>query len=436
MTKTQIIITLFSMAALLLAACEPVLTPTQPSPADKPAGEIGGVQEVSGSVDYNPNPQAAFPELMKLAAANNSFALDLYKQLAGQEGNLFYSPYSIFQALLMTYAGALGNTASQMEGTLHLPYSQEQVHAVMNALNKQLEESTQSDGKPVFEFNIANALWGQQGYAFQEEFLNVLAANYAAGMQTVDFKDAEAARSLINLWVAAQTNDKIKDLIPKGVLNDLTRLVLTNAVYFKAAWLNQFDAANTTDGVFYLPDGKEKNVPMMRQTTDMNALANETVQAVELSYEGGRYSMVIMMPAKGTLAEFEAGLDQAALEGIFADLGSALVEFAMPKFKLEASFSLAEQMQALGMVDAFDVALADFTGISGEPDLYIKSVLHKAFVDVNEEGTEAAAATAVVLSQKGMPGERLTITIDNPFLFAIRENGTNTVLFMGRVVEP
>jgi len=236
--------------------------------------------------------------------------------------------------------------------------------------------------------------------------------------------------------VAAQTNDRIKDLIPAGVLNALTRLVLTNAVYFKAAWMNQFDPALTSQGAFSLPDGSSAEVPMMHAERTMRAYVDEGLKAVELPYEGGTYSMVLLMPAQGSLPEFEKSLDAERFEAILNELSGAAVTLSMPKFKLESAFGLSDAMKALGMVDAFEPGSADFSGMEATRSLYISDLLHKASVDVNEEGTEAAAATAVVVGQTSMPAESYVIDFDHPFLFFIRNIQTNTILFMGRLADP
>ncbi len=427
-------------AAMLLTACAPLAeVPEEPAPTkpvetpQEPAPEIS---EYSGKDAYITNPQVDAQAVLAAATANNAFALALYRQLAGNEGDLFYSPYSIYTALMMAYAGAAGETAAQMEQALAIELPGSDVHAALNALNLTLLNNSQFDGKPVFSFNVANQLWGQKDFAFNEQFLNTLSANYNADLKTVDFNDSENARALINLWVAAQTNDKIKDLIPAGVLDALTRLVLTNAVYFKAAWMNQFDPSKTALGSFTLADGSQVDVPMMHAQRSMQAFVNEGLEVVELPYEGGMYSMVLVMPAQGSLADFEASLDADRLNEILGSLSTASVTLSMPKFKLESSFGLSEAMKTLGMTDAFTPGIADFSGMEDTRSLYISDLLHKAYVDVNEEGTEAAAATAVVVGMTSMPAESYIISFDHPFLFLIRDIQTNTILFMGRLADP
>jgi len=437
MKTLQTILSLGVIAAFLLAGCSPAGQSPEPTQPEEPTQPPAEAQDLIGEVAYNLNPQASLDQIQALADAHNAFALDLYKQLAGEGENIFYSPYSIYMALLMTYAGAAGDTASQMESTLHLPYSQEEVHAVMNALNLQLKANSIVDDKPAFTLNIVNQLWGQAGYAFLPEFLNTLSQNYNAGLKTVDFAaDPEAARELINLWVEAQTNEKIRDLIPEGVLNELTRLVITNAVYFKAAWLSPFDPANTKNGSFTLLDGTQADVPMMHQSSSMRAYVSQDVQAVELPYEGGTYSMVALMPTAGSLDTFEQSLTAESLQGILNQLERASVTLSMPKFKFDAAFALNDALEGMGMTDAFDPMKANFSGMDGTTSLYISSALHKAFVDVNEEGTEAAAATAVAIGLTSAPGQSYTIMLDHPFLFLIRDNATGTLLFVGRMADP
>ena len=236
--------------------------------------------------------------------------------------------------------------------------------------------------------------------------------------------------------MAAQTNDKIKDLIPTGVLNALTRLVITNAVYFKAAWMNQFETGDTAQGSFTLADGSQVEVPMMHAQRSMQAFVGEGLEAVELPYEGGMYSMLLISPAQGSLAKFEKTFDAERLNAILSALNTASVTLSLPKFKLESSFSLSGAMKTLGMSDAFSPGIADFSGMESTRSLYISDMLHKAYVDVNEEGTEAAAATAIAVGMTSMPAESYTISFDHPFIFLIRDIQTNTILFIGRMADP
>jgi len=287
-----------------------------------------------------------------------------------------------------------------------------------------------------FRLNIVNAIWGQTGYSFLPEFLDVLAENYGAALRLLDFVQApEESRAIINDWVSGQTEGKIEDLIPEGLIDTLTRLVLTNAIYFNAAWRYPFEEAQTHDGAFRLLDGSQVTVPMMAQTESFGYAEDEGYQAVELPYVGGQLSMVIFFPQAGQFEAFEDSLDAARVGAILEDLAPRNVSLTMPKFEFDSEFGLAKTLAAMGMADAFSSA-ADFSGMDGTRDLFIREVVHKAFVSVDEEGTEAAAATAVVVQLKGMPAPPVEVTVDRPFVFMIRDVETGTILFIGRVVDP
>ncbi len=443
MKTSKIFFSIVIISALMLGACIPAQSPSEPYPVnetEEPSNdEPGDITDSSGDVAYIVDPQADPEAVRQLAQSSNGFALALYQALRSEDGNLIYSPYSIFQALLMTAAGAEGETASQMASVLGVDLDDPAVHNLMNALNKALTkhpEYLQNDAQPL-TFNIANAVWAQKDYHFEQSFLDTLSANYNAGLKLVDFNKPEDARDLINLWVAAQTNDKIKELIPEGVLDQMTRMVLTNAIYFKGAWANQFDEINTKEGNFTLADGSSTTIPFMHGNFTLSALVSEKISAVRLPYEGGTYAMAAIMPA-ADFAGFESQLTAAELEQILSDLqsSSAMVDLSLPKFQAESRFGLGDILAGLGMPDAFDAEKADFSGMTGKTDLMISSVLHQATIDVNEEGTEAAAATAVVVGVTSMPGQSYTIRLDKPFIYVIYETTTNTITFMGRVVNP
>ncbi len=411
----------------------PEVTPNQNSPEPTPMTDP--VLLRSEKPRETP-PLTAYDHLAALSASNTAFALDLYQQLRSQDGNLFYSPFSISMALAMTYAGARAETESQMASAMHFDLPQADLHAALNALSAELDNRAGEGDQTGFKLNVANALWGQQGFAFLPEFLDTLALNYGAGMQAVDYNQPEAARQTINDWVADQTEDKIKDLIPDGALNAMTRLVLTNAIYFNAAWLLPFDEQATQNDSFDLLDGSEVQAPMMRQTESFGYLKAEDYEAVEMFYEGRELSMVILLPDESQFSAFEESLDSAQLQSILEQLSVQRLDLSMPKFKIDSSFGLADTLAGMGMPDAFDVVKADFSGMTGKPDLFITNVVHKAYVDVNEEGTEAAAATGVVMGLKSMPvGEPIVVKVDHPFLFLIRDTQTGAVLFLGRVVQ-
>ena len=444
MKSSRIIFSIVIISALMLGACVPVEIPTEPIPVDETEAPIvveepGEVADPSGAVAYIVDPQADPEAVKQLAHSNNAFALALYQAVRDEDGNLIYSPYSIFQALLMTGAGAEGETASQMASVLGVDVNDPATHNLMNALNKALTyqpEYLNENDQPL-TFNIANALWAQKDFHFEQAFLDTLSANYNAGLKLVDFNDPDQARALINLWVAAQTNEKIRELIPQGVLSNMTRLVLTNAIYFKGGWSNRFEEKDTKDGSFTLADGSSKTVPFMHGNFTLSALVSEKIQAIRLPYEGGTYAMAAIMPLVD-FEGFESQLTATDLEQLLTLLqsSSAMVDLSMPKFQSESSLDMAETLAALGMPDAFDAQKADFSGMTGKPDLMIGSVIHQATIAVDEEGTEAAAATAVAMSMTSMPSQSYTIRLDKPFIYVIYETTTNTIVFMGRVVNP
>ena len=416
----------------------PEVSPTAPPSTDTPATEETQSNEVRSEKTRVTVPLATDSELTDLVRGNNDFAFNLYQKLReGESGNLFYSPYSISLALAMTYAGAKSETERQMSNALHFILSQDKLHPAFNALDLQLasrgEGSSGQDGKG-FRLNIANAIWGQQGYAFLQGFLDKLAENYGAGMRIANFIEApENSRVAINDWVAHKTEDKIKDLIPSGAIDELTRLVLTNAIYFNAAWLHPFDARTTAEGDFHLLNGSGIKAPMMRQTESFGYARGTGYQAVELLYDGGEISMVILLPDKGNFDPFEKSLNAELASQISKGLRRERIELTMPSFEFEAQFKLGETLEKMGMSDAFDQQLADFSGMDGTKDLSISDVFHKAFVLVNENGTEAAAATGVVIGVTSLPPR---VTVDRPFIFLIRDIATNTTLFVGRVMDP
>jgi serpin B len=384
-------------------------------------------------------PQVSDPDLETLVEGNSAFAFDLYQQLKSEEGNLFYSPYSISLALAMTYAGARGETETQMADALDFFLAQDRLHPAFNALALELDSRGQgAEGKDDegFRLNIVNAIWGQEGYEFLADFLDVLAVNYGAGLRVLDFMGApEESRVTINDWVADQTEGRIEDLIPQGLINSLTRLVLTNAIYFNAAWLNPFDEDATQDGDFYLLDGSQVKVPMMSQSEHLGYAEGDGYLAVELPYDGEELSMVILLPDSGQFGAFENSLSAETVAAIIESLDYREVNLTMPKFEFDSEFSLLEALSALGMPIAFSGS-ADFSGMTGNRELFISEVVHKAFVSVDEEGTEAAAATAVVMVMSAPPGPVVEVTIDRPFIFLIRDIETGTILFVGRTLNP
>jgi serpin B len=405
---------------------------------------IGCGQQVAGELlqsdkERITSPDVSTSEQALLVEGNSAFAFELYQALKGKEGNLFYSPYSISLALAMTYAGARGETAEQMAETLQFMLGQDSLHPAFNWLDAELArrgEGAQGKDGEGFRLNIVNAIWGQKDYSFLPAFLDVLAENYGAGLRILDFvTEPEKSRVTINDWVSDQTEGRIKDLIPQGAIDALTRLVLTNAIYFNAAWECPFDEQVTADGPFYLLDGGQVTVPMMRQTESFGYTDGEGYQTVELPYDGNELSMVILLPEDGQFEIFEEGLEAQQVSDVISDLQPTEVALTMPKFEFESEFSLKDTLADMGMPIAFSGA-ADFSGMTGTPDLSISEVLHKAFVSVDEAGTEAAAATAAIMKETAMPGQPVEVTIDHPFIFLIRDIETGAILFVGRVLNP
>jgi serpin B len=388
----------------------------------------------------NTSPNVASDDIQILTDDNNTFALDLYQSLRAPDGNLIYSPYSISLALAMTYAGTRGETESQIAQTMHFP-PQDKLHSSLNALDLELAQRGKSGSKDEtpLQLNIANAVWAEQTFPFLKDYLDVIAQNYGAGIQLADFiHQHEAIRKEINGWVSNKTNDKIQDLIPGGVLDPSTKMVLVNAIYFKADWLYQFDPNDTKDAPFHLLDGPDVQVKMMSQSLfGVPYLQGDGYQAVELPYQGESAAMDIIVPDEGNFSEFESTLDAQKLNEILRSMQpSGGMELELPKFSFSKDFDLKEHLTAMGMSDAFDPDRADFSGMTGGRDLYIDTVLHKAFVAVDEKGTEAAAATAVIMAPTSAMLPDVTLTIDHPFIFVIRDRPSGQILFVGRVLNP
>jgi serpin B len=406
--------------------------------ACSPSGGYPSAQIVQSDKPRIANPQASPDDLAALTAGNSGFALNLYQVLRSQPGNLLFSPFSISEALAMTYAGARGETAQQMAAVFHFTLPQDRLHPAFNALDQQLNQSgsaAQNASDQGFKLSVVNALWGQQGFTFLPAFLEILSQDYGAGMRLLDFKDApEPSRQAINAWVSDQTQQKIQDLLSQGSVQPTTRLVLTNAVYFKATWASQFKPEDTYDRPFFLSDGSQVSVPTMKLHESLGYTDIDGMQVVELPYAGSNLSMVILLPTAGTLDSFEASLDATKLASLLDGLTpSQEVTLTLPKFKFDASFDLNAALSALGMPDAFDAARADFSGMDGQKDLSIQRVLHKSFIVVDEQGTEAAAATGVTIDRAAIS---VTVNVDHPFLFLITDRSSGTILFVGRVMDP
>ncbi|MBN2112654.1 MAG: serpin family protein [Acidimicrobiia bacterium] len=440
-------------AALLAAACgsseveEPAtstLPPsvTVPSTLPETSTTVSSVVEgvLASSVARRPA-DAPAADVAAVTAGDAVFGADLLQVLgAGNGGNLAVSPLSIRLALAMAYAGARGETAAQMAQVLRYDLPDEALHAAFNLLDQALEERNQTlsgEGgeERRIEVSVSNALWGQAGLDVVTAFLDILAADYGAGMRVVDFAGAvEAARATINAWVAGETNDRIPELIPAGALTPQTLLVLTNAVYLYADWALPFGSEATADEPFTRLDGSQVTVPMMHQLLPAYYAAGDGWQAVDLGYVGGEVAMLLVLPDAGRFDEAAAAAGTLFGEAREA-LASTDVQLALPRFEFRTQASLPDALRALGMTAAFDSGRADFTGILADGGLFISDVIHEVFVAVNEAGTEAAAATAVIMG-RGLPAKPVELTFDLPFLFWVYDRATGSVLFMGRVLDP
>jgi serpin B len=366
----------------------------------------------------------------EVVEANNQFALELYSKYKSEEGNVFFSPYSISTALAMIYEGAQGETAEEMQGVFHFPQDDNvrrpNFAKIYNEMNKQDKE---------YKLSTANALWAQKDYLFLEEYMNNINDYYGGKVTNLDFvTQTEQSRKMINDWIEDQTNNKIKDLIPHGYLNSMTRLVLTNAIYFKGDWVYQFDKRDTREQDFKITEDNIVQVPMMHLDNDkakFNYAETEDLQILEMPYEGEELSMMILLP-KNSLEDIELTPEKLAeWENMMTEQE---VVISMPKFTFETKYFMSETLKEMGMPTAFSEE-ADFSGMTGKKDLFLSFVIHQAFIDVNEEGTEAAAATAggmVMTSVK----QTNVFQADHPFIFIIQERETSNILFLGRVVDP
>jgi serpin B len=375
-----------------------------------------------------------------LPDANTAFAFNLYGALRAEDGNLFLSPYSVSAALAMTLAGARGETAQQMTDVLCVGGLEEDLGAAFGGLD-QILHSRADLGDPEagegFDLHVVNALWPQAGYELLDAFVETLTTQYRAELRELDYEaDPEAARLTINDWVSEQTAERIENLIPEGIIDAMTRLVLTNAIYFNAPWLEPFHPDSTVTEPFTRLDGELIDVAMMHKTGTLLYAELDVGIAVEIPYNGNQLAMLVLLPDEGAFNAFDASLDVDVYAGIVESLVSERIALGLPRFEYEYATSLVPALEGLGMTDAFDGERSNFSGITGDTDLVVSDVLHKAFVSVDEEGTEAAAATAVVMRATAMPTQPLEITVNRPFLFVLRDRPTGSVLFIGRVLEP
>ncbi|GAK51484.1 proteinase inhibitor I4, serpin [Candidatus Moduliflexus flocculans] len=382
--------------------------------------------------------QAAEEQAVRQLVENNTnFALALYKAIAGeQRGNLFLSPYSISSALAMTYAGARGETEKQMAKTLRLSQDQAAVHPAFAEIASKITAINASGN---VEITTANALWLQQNFQVLDAYLATIRAQYRGQLVSVNFAEAaEAARQQINAWIEEQTKQKIRELLPAGSISNLTRCVLTNAIYFKGKWANAFDPDATSDQPFWVSLDQEISVPTMHLQAPMKYAQIENMQIIELPYAGEDISLLLAISkARDGIGFLERHLAWDVLASWRRDIAMQEIELFLPKFSVTSQFGLAKTLQQMGMSNAFSDR-ADFSGIEASKTLSIADVMHKAFIDLNEEGTEAAGATGVVIGVTSVQEPRPVpvVRADHPFFFLIQEKTTGSILFMGRVANP
>jgi serpin B len=388
----------------------------------------------AGACVATAGPTAA--DMTKLAEGNNHFATDLYGKLKVKDGNLFYSPYSISTALAMTYLGARGGTERQMADTMHFELGQAGLHPAMADLQARL--GSKEHQWKAYELNIANGVWVQDGFKLAGDFVKSMGIYYTGGLDQVDFQKPEEAAAKINGWVGRQTKEKIKELFEPKMITKDTRLVLVNAIYFKGLWEKQFDKELTKDGDFHVSADKKVVAPMMHKTGDFMIFEDSDLQVLWLPYKGGDLSMIIFLPREtGGIGVVETVVAPGMVTWWLDNARRMDVDITLPRFKMTGSFELSDTLSDMGMTDAF-TSKADFSGMDGSRQLFISHVIHKAFVEVNEEGTEAAAATGVgmALTAAPTPRQKAKFIADHPFVFVIRDNRTHANLFMGRVVNP
>ncbi|MCI0559337.1 MAG: DM13 domain-containing protein, partial [Nitrososphaera sp.] len=398
---------------------------------------FGSAELSSDSQDPNQNTDTngVAGDPISLAEANRKFALDFYKQITlspeNKDSNIFFSPWSISTAFALAYEGARQQTAEEIQSVFGFPEDNGIRRASFSAVQQDL-----NDNKGNYTLSTANAFWVKRGYQLSEDYVDAARNYYGSEVNNVDFP-TEESRNQINKWVESMTNEKIKDLIPPGVLNDLTRLVITNAIYFKGTWVTQFDETDTTEEDFKVSDDRTVIVPMMKLDEAYFKYADTgELQALELPYHGDKFSMLILLPKNGIdLGLVEESLSPEMLSVLKDALLNQSVTVNIPKFKLETEYTLNGVLAGMGMPSAFDGTVADFSGITDAERLYIQAALHKAFVDVNEEGTEAAAATGIVIGTTSVR-ETPLFRADHPFIFVIQDSETDNILFMGRVIDP
>ena len=387
---------------------------------------------ISTQIPLADDSNATAESVSLLVDSINDFSFNFYKQISSKEdGNVFFSPYSIFVAFSMAYEGARGNTAIEMQNVLNILQNDSSTLGsfgrIYNLLNQKQEGYT---------ISTANAFWAHQNYEFLSDYLNLLQNFYMAEANELDFGNNIEAAEIINTWIEEKTNDKIKDMIDASMLSDFTKMVLTNAIYFKGDWANPFDPENTFETDFSLDSDEPVKIDMMENAdSDFNYTETEDLQILELQYFGNDLSMIIVLPKENSISIAENKINAENLSAWKDNLIQGDIIVQIPKFKFEKKYSLNNIMRQMGIIDAFEPDIADFSGMDGTKWLFISEAIHQSFIEVNEEGTEAAAATAIVMEATHIP-EYKEFIADHPFLFLIQHKETGAILFMGKVMNP
>jgi serpin B len=433
--------------SLVLVSCGGTLKPAPSHESDAGSSDAAtqpqSVVTAKSEVARDTQPDISDADYMSVVAATNQYGFELFHKLTPDElGNVVYSPTSTVYALAMTYLGARGNTQTQMAATLHDAFPSGVFHKGLNRLSIDLASRNIAPhstiyGQQSLNLSLVDAIWVQQNYALLSSYLDALAVNYDAGVKLLDFiGNPEGSRVTINQWVADQTANRILDLLTPGSISSTTRVVLTNALYFKASWSSPFKTTNTANESFNLLNGTTATVSAMHADGTYSYTEGSAYQLVDLPYDGNKLSMAILLPSQGQFAPIRDAISQDWLSQSLGAMASAKVNLALPKFSFTwGTKSLNQALQALGILDAFDASLADFSGIEAARQFFIGGVLHKAFIAIDESGTEAAAATAVTLNTAGIPTPSISFTVDRPFVFFIHDT-SGAVLFTGQVLDP
>ncbi len=416
------------------ASPQPTRT-TAPPPA--PPGHLLKQDSFLQSDKQRSSAPAVDPQdIQTLVSGNSAFLFRLYPLIQPKDKNFFFSPYSISEAMGMVYAGASGDTANQISDVMKFELPPEKLHPTFNAIDQEL--ATHDKGEEGSHLVIANSLWAQKNRPFLQSYLDRLGEDYGAGIYLVDYiNQTEEARNAINQWVNEKTEEKIPEIIAEGSSSRLTRMILVNAIYFKAAWETPFAPELSHRDYFFFLTGGQTMTDMMMQTDKYAYIKTATYEAIELPYKGGGVSMLIIMPTTQEFANVEKGLNYEFVNSVESALQPQNIALTMPRFKIESSFSLSEALIDMGILNAFAPIGANFSGIDGTRDLFLDKIAHKTFINVDENGTEAAAATAVTMKAASVESEQpLNVAIDHPFIFIIRSRQTNTILFVGRILNP